>query len=175
MSHVIIADDGTLTLADGATLEDLALPEIPELVQTAVEAQAQDDAPAPTQEQIDAVEEEARTLKEQESAIKKRLETLATVMRRIPKDSDITTVSNLSTPKLIADAVVEAKYPYDAIDSVDEVVTGPRGGKKIVTKLVFPNRHLYKITVDKTAVKKHLGADELADVQVDGTTRVTFK
>lgn len=176
MSHLIIADDGTLTLEDGATLDDIQLPEIPTLVQTVIDEQKAPEAEPPTQEQVDAIEEEARMLKAKEKAIKSRLDELATAMRRIPKEgSGITTASTLSTPKVIVDAVVEEKYPYDAIESRDVVKEGPRGGKKIVTELVFPNRHLYKITVDKTAVKKHLGPDELAEVQADGTTRVTFK
>lgn len=176
MSHILIADDGTLTLAEGATLDDVQLPEIPSLIQTVIDEQELPEAPVPTQEQVDAIEEEARNLKALEKRTKERLEKLAGIMRRIPKEgSGLKVASNLSTPKVIVDSIVEQKYPFDEIGTEDVVVKGPRGGKKIETRLTFPNRHLYKTTVDKTAVKKHLGPDELAAVQEDGTTRVTFK
>lgn len=174
MSHITLADDGTITLADGATLADLQLPPVPSLIETIVEQQEIPEAPLPTQEQIEAVEAEAAELKEIKAAVDKRLEVLKSVIRRVPADSTLTVTASRSTPKLIADELVEAQYPYDAIDTEDVVVTGPRGGKKIETRLVFPNRHLYKVTVDKTAVKKHLGPDELSAVQKDGTTRVGF-
>lgn len=175
MSHILIADDGSITLAEGSTIEDVQLPEIPTLVETVIEQQAIPDAPVPTQEEVDAIEAEAAHLNEVKKSAEKRLETLKEIMRRIPKgDTTLKVSATLTTPQLIDDGLVEAKYPYDEIDTEDVVVTGPRGGKKIETRLVFPNRHLYKTTVDKTAVKKHLGKDELASVQKDGTTRVAF-
>lgn len=176
MSHVILADDGTMTLAEGSTIEDIALPEIPSLVETIIEQQAIPDAAPPTQEEVDAIEAEAAHLTQVKKSAEQRLETLKGIMRRIPKDGGGLKVSaGLTTPTLISDELVEAQYPYDAIDTEDVVVTGPRGGKKVETRLVFPNRRLYKVTVDKTAVKKHLEGDALEAVQVDGTTRVAFK
>lgn len=175
MSHVIIDHEtNTITLAEDSTLEDLQLPELPTLVQTVVEEQAIPEAPLPTQEQIEAIEAEAAILKERKSEIDQRLEVLKDIVRRVPADSTLKVSAGRSTPKVIVDELVETKFPYDAIDTEDVVETGPRGGKKIVTKLVFPNRHLYKVAVDKIAVKKHLGTDELASVQKDGTTRVSF-
>lgn len=174
MSHITIADDGTITLAENATLDDLQLPELPTLVETVIEEQKIPDAPLPTQEQIEAIEAEAEVLKARKKEIDNRLEVLKDTIRRVPADSDLKVSADRTTPKLIDDELVETKYPYDEIDTEDVVVTGPRGGKKIETRLVFPNRHLYKISVDKTAVKKHLGKDELESVQKDGTTRVTF-
>lgn len=172
--HVTLTDDGTITLAEGSTLADLQLPPVPTLVETILEEQKAPAAPELTQEQVEAIEAEAAELKERQKAITTRLDELKGFIRTIPADSTLKVSAGRATPKVIQDDIVEAKYPYDAIDTEDVVVTGPRGGKKIETRLVFPNRHLYKITVDKTAVKKHLGADELAEVQVDGTTRVTF-
>lgn len=174
MSHILIDDDGTITLAENATLDDLVLPELPSLVETIVEQQAIPEAPLPTQQEIEAVEAEAATLKELVKSASDRLEVLKSVIRRVPADSTLKVSAGRTTPKMIDDQLVETQFPYDAIDTEDVVVTGPRGGKKVQTRLVYPNRHLYKVAVDKTAVKKHLTDEQLASVQKDGTTRVSF-
>lgn len=64
--------------------------------------------------------------------------------------------------------------PYDATAVVDVIKEDSMGRKRVVQETVFPNRDLYKISVDRTAAKKALG-DEYEAYFDEGAKKITIK
>lgn len=131
-----------------------------------------------TKEEKERLYAEAAVIKDTMSDLKERLDFITNEFRRMDYGTEqvhsgggkVTVGHN---PVLNEARFLVAK-PYDATEVVDVIKEDSKGRKRVVQETVFPNRDLYKISVDRTAAKKILG-DEYADYFDEGQKKITIK
>lgn len=145
-------------------------------VQQAVEADEQPELTAEEQEMLYA---EAASLKAAKEKIDERLDAIKATFRRL--DYGTTTVHAAAGGKVTVghnpvfnELRFLDEFPYDAVRIVDEVVEVD-GQKRIVETTTYPNRDLYKITPDRTAIKKEFTEDAYKALFDEGDKKITIK
>lgn len=132
--------------------------------------------------------EEASQLYEEVAAIDAAIETLTgrreqikAAFRRLPRPDGKKTVQvhesggtvTLGSNPIFQEAKFLVDFPYD-FEQITKVVETDRDGEHIVSRVTFPNRHLYKISPDRPAIRAALG-EEAKEYFAEGEARVTIK
>lgn len=163
-------------------LSTLTLPEIPSLSETVVEqkinAVPEDEEPNLTDDEFKELTKEASVVEAALAALTERKEELKRVARRLPygtqeRSGTSAKVQIGHNPIFDRDAF-EAAHPFDEYEISKEVQTVD-GEDKIINRLVYPNRGLYKIEPNRPEIKRVLGKEESDKFYNEGAKKVTFK
>lgn len=168
-----------------AELETLTLPEIPSLDATIIEEKINavpegEELPNLTDEEFQELTKEAAVVDAALAALVERKEELKRTARRLPYGTEQR--QGTSAKVLIGHNPIfqrddfEQAYPFDAYELSKEVQTDEETGEdKIITRLVYPNRGLYKIEPNRPEIKRVLGKEESDKFYAEGDKKVTFK
>lgn len=163
-------------------LSTLDLPDLPSLTQTVVERKVKE---APEDEQVDLTDEEFAELTAEAArvdaaleALNARKEELKVTARRLDygtnkRASSLGSVRVDHNSQFDKEKFVEEK-PYDEYNVEKYVMVNENGNDVVRQRMVFPNRELYKIEPDRTAIKKKLSEDEWKAFYYEGTKKVSF-
>lgn len=131
-----------------------------------------DEEAAALYEEVVEIDAAIETLTERKEAIKARYRKLdygtATVH---PSGGKITVGAN---PQFDKERFVAA-HPYDEEKAVDIVIEDSLGRKKVKPGVEYPNRKLYKVEPDRTAIKKHLSEEDAKSFYNEGTKKITIR
>lgn len=167
------------------TLSNFTLGTVPSLEPTEVEQRV---AEAPEAEPVEPLSEEeaaklyveAAAIDEALARLTERKEAIKETYRRLDYGTQVVHAESggkvtIGHTPVFNEARFLVAFPYDQMVEKDEVEVAQDGSKSIVTHETYPNRDLYKITPDRPAAKRILGADVYAEYMDEGTKKVTIK
>ena len=169
-------------------IASFALPNSPSMTATPAEEKvdaalaANPEAPVVlTAEEMEAMGQEAARINEALEALTERKEDLKRRLRAL--DYGTTTLSESAGVKvtigknpIFQELKFREEFPYDKKIVGKVVRENPATGKdEIVEKVTYPNRELYKISVDRPQAKATLGAEAYAEFFEEGAKKVTIK
>lgn len=173
------------TIEIEAELEKLTLPEVPSLEATIVEEKINavpegEKLPDLTDDEYKELTKEAAVVDAAIAALTERKEELKETARRLPYGTNerqgTTAKVQIGHNPVFEREDFEAAHPFDYYELSKEVQTDEETGEdKIITRLVYPNRGLYKIEPNRPEIKRVLGKEESDKFYSEGKKKVTFK
>lgn len=131
-----------------------------------------------TEDEKEALYAEAAVLKDAMTDMQERLDFIKDQFRRMDYGTEQVHSGGGKVTVGHNPVFNEARFlvarPYDATEIADVIKEDSLGRKRVVQETVYPNRELYKISVDRTAAKKALG-DEYGTYFDEGQKKITIK
>lgn len=167
-----------------AELETLTLPEVPSLSATIIEEKINstpegEELPNLTDEEFQELTKEAAVVDAAIAALTERKEALKETARRLPYGTEerqgTSAKVQIGHNPVFDREKFEGMHPFDYYELSKEVQTDENGEDKIITRLVYPNRGLYKIEPNRPEIKRVLGKEESDKFYSEGKKKVTFK